>query len=71
MVDLIHPITHVLVSLNDIPAKGMNKLLIHIEFEDKELVDKAAEIVRMSQQNFMRAVLVSAAKKVLEEAGVK
>lgn len=62
-------ITHVLVSLVDIPATGMAKTLVRLRTADRDNVTLAAQIVGMTQQDFMKTVLVSAAERVLKEAG--
>lgn len=68
-------ITHVLVSLMDIPlqddATGHVKVLIRLQEHNRNLITQAAELAGLSQQKFMRTVLVNAAKKILTDAGVQ
>lgn len=66
-----HRPTHILTAIHEIPPKGFDKLLIHIDRPDKHVVDLAAQAMGLSQQNWMRMVLVNASKKVCDELGVK
>lgn len=61
---------HVLVtlSLKGVPLEGNAKLLVRVQEHNRDLINRAAKAVEMSQAKFIRAVLVSAAKKVLEKA---
>lgn len=61
----------VLVNLDrEIPPAGIAQLLIRLIGVDKDKIDAAATTAGMSQQQFMRLVLVSAAEKILSEANV-
>ena len=62
-------IQDLMVSLREIPPAGLSRLLIRTDETDHALITAAASIVGMSQQKFMRTVLVSAAKRVMKEAG--
>jgi len=58
-----------MVSLREVPPTGLSSLLVRTDETDHALITAAAAISGMSQQKFMRTVLVSAAKQVMKEAG--
>lgn len=62
-------IQDLMVSLREVPPTGLSSLLVRTDETDHALINAAAAIVGMSQQKFMRTVLVSAAKRVMKEAG--
>lgn len=62
-------ITDFMVSLREVPPIGLSQLLVRCDETDHALITTAATTVGMTQQKFMRTVLVSAAKRVLKEAG--
>lgn len=62
-------IQDLMVSLREVPPTGLSSLLVRTDETDHDLITAAARIVGMSQQKFMRTVLVSAAKRVMKEAG--
>lgn len=64
-------VTDFMVSIKDVPEIGPAKVLVHMLDDDRSLVKDAAFVAGLSQQKFMRAVLVSASQRVLKEAGVK
>lgn len=63
------PITSFMVSINEVPARGPARMLVEADWEIRDMINYAAGIAGLSSSKFMRAVLYSAAKKVLEEAG--
>lgn len=63
-------ISHVMVSLREIPDTGDADILVRMQGNDRSLVSDAAFVAGMSQQKFTRTVLVSASKQVLKEAGI-
>lgn len=64
-------VTHVFVSMLEIPLTGRYNLLVRLQESDRDLITHAALVAGMTQQKFVRTLLVNAAKKVLTEAGVK
>lgn len=66
-----HKPTHILAPLHEIPPTGFAQLLIHLQHTDKAYVDAAAAAMGLSQQLFMRTLLVGAAKKLCDELNVK
>ena len=60
-----------MVSIREVPAVGPARVLVRTTDEDRELISDAARVVGMSQQKFMRALLVSGARQVLKEAGIE
>lgn len=58
--------THIEVSLVDLTAKnGGTQTVFRCTMDDKEDIDKAAEKLYMSSAQFMRMVVIQAARKVL------
>jgi hypothetical protein len=62
-------ITSFMVSINNIPRRGPAKMLIEADRDVRDIINYASSVCGLSAQQFMRAVLFSAAKKVLDEAG--
>lgn len=60
-----------MVSVREVPKEGHARMLIRLELDDRKLINDAAWMIGMTQQAFMRSVLVSAAKRVMKEAGVQ
>lgn len=59
----------IMVSLQEVPPSGLSRLLVRTDEIDHAMITTAAKLVGLSQQKFMRTVLVSAAKQVMKEAG--
>lgn len=59
-----------MVSIHEIPVNGEAKMLVRTRYDHREMINKAARVMQMSQANFARAVLVDAARRVLKEAGI-
>ncbi len=62
-------IEHVLVSLTGVPYTGTSNLVVRLQEHNRELINRAAKALDMSQADFMRVVLVNTASKVLIELG--
>ena len=62
-------VTTFMVSLVEVPRRGPAKILIEVDYDVRNIINYAASVCHMSAQQFMRAVLFNAAKKVLDEAG--
>lgn len=60
-----------MVSLREIPDRGDAKILVEMGYMERDIVGHAATLCGLSKQKFSRAVLVSAAYRVLKEMGVK
>jgi hypothetical protein len=60
-----------MVSLREIPERGDAKVLVEMEYSERDTLGYAAALCGLSKQKFSRAVLVSAAHRVLKEMGVK
>lgn len=60
-----------MVSLREIPERGDAKVLVEMGYADRDTLGYAATLCGLSKQKFSRAVLVSAANRVLKEMGVK
>ena len=65
--------SHVVIDVKEgeVPPKGIAQLVIKLTGKDKDTVDTAARVAGRSQQEFMRSVLVGAARKFLELHGVE
>lgn len=59
----------ILVRLNLRKERGFRKLLVHVNDDERDLVTYAAQTLGVSQQIFMRTVLVNASEQVLKEVG--
>lgn len=59
-----------MVSVRQVPETGDAKLLVRATYPDRDLISDAARVLGMSQQEFMRAVLVNGAAQVLKDNGI-
>ncbi len=66
-----NPTTEFMVSLHTVPPQHGFKALVLFTREDREMVREAAKAAGMTLDTFMRTVLVSAAERVLKEAGLR
>jgi uncharacterized protein (DUF1778 family) len=57
--------TSITLDLNEVPAAGDKQIVLRCRERDKSMVDDAAEILGMSQAEFMRVTSVQAARKVV------
>lgn len=60
-------VTHVMVNLMVIPESGPLQLIPRLTQEDKEIIDKAAIAMNLTQAQFMRVALVRTAEAVLDQ----
>lgn len=60
-------VTHVMISLNIYTKTGKCMLTPRVCEEDRDMINRAAHLLGMTQSVFARTVLVSAARKVIEE----
>lgn len=58
------------INLLEIPPPGQAQLLARVTYEDHARANDAAKLLGMSQAQFLRTVIIRAADKILEEAGV-
>jgi len=57
----------VLVDLTKTERFGEMKILVRLRKDDRDLINFAAETLGMTQADFLRTVLIGAAKKVISE----
>lgn len=56
------------ISLGELTARtGEIQIIYRVSTDDKEDIDKAADILNMSTSQFLRMVTIQAARKVLAE----
>lgn len=46
---------------------GSTQVIFRVDAYHKEIIDRAAQTVKMGQSEFMRSVIVQAAKQILKE----
>lgn len=60
-------LTHVVVDLTDRPRFGRAAVLLRCRAEDMELIDRVAHQIGMTKADFIRTVVIKAARKLEEE----
>lgn len=67
---MVEDISHVIVSLLEMPVGGQSQILTRVRMDDKKRIDDAAAVLGMSQALFMRTAAINTAKEVLKTAGI-
>jgi uncharacterized protein (DUF1778 family) len=62
-------IHQIMIDLTESPSKGLDQMLVRCRTADKNDVRKAADMLGITQAEFMRTVIVQCARKVIQEYG--
>lgn len=60
-------VTFTTINFDEPPGSGPIKVICRFQGEHLAIVDRAATILRMSREQFMRTVLLTAAKQVVHQ----
>lgn len=61
--------THITVNLNERMRSGVTQIVCRMHTDDTDDMLRAARVLSISREEFIRTVAIQAARKILAEAG--